>query len=154
MAQLSTYNVYQQRLFRFLQDYHLYKFEDDEQETIDFIVSRSDLAKEAYKIASYAGKAALECEDAALETLYADLHFSPITYLIEAYIDLYGIELDKAEACQIYKNPTVRKIFAKYGSDIEGDPKEELLIDELTPFMGKYRLEVSTFDRTPHLLSL
>ena len=143
MAQLSTYNVYQQRLFRFLQDYHQYKFEDNEQETIDFIVSRSDSAKEAYKKASDAGKAALECEDAALETLYADLHFSPITYLIEAYIDLFGIELEKSEVCQIYKNPTVRDIFDKYGQDIEGDPKEELLVEELTPFMEKYRLEHS-----------
>ena len=93
MSKLTSYNVYQQRLFRFLQDYHQYKFEDDEQETIDFIVSRSDSAKEAYKKASDAGKVALECEDAALETLYADLHFSPITYLIEAYVDLFEVEL-------------------------------------------------------------
>ena len=143
MSKLISYNVYQQRLFRFLQDYHQYKFEDDEQETIDFIVSRSDSTKEAYKKASDEGKAALECEDAALETLYADLHFSPITYLIEAFADLFGLELDKSEACQIYKNPTVREIFDKYGQGIEGDSKEELLIYELTPFMKQFRIEHS-----------
>jgi len=143
MAELTSCNVYQQRLFRFLQDYHSYKFEDDEKDTTDFIVLRSDSAKEAYRKASYAGKAALECEDAAFETLYAGLHFSPITYLIEAYDDLFRIELEKPEACQIYKNSTVRDIFDKYGQDIEGDPKEELLVEELTPFMEKYRIEHS-----------
>ena len=76
------------------------------------------------------------------------MHFSPITYLIEAYDDLFGIELEKSEACQIYKNHKVREIFDNYGQNIEGDPKEELLIEELTPFMEKYRQEVSTFDRT------
>ena len=143
MAELEVYNHLQQRLLQYIQDYHPYKIEDDRQETIDFIVLRSKSAKDAYVKATYEGKNGLECEDVAFEVLYTNLHFSPITYLIEAYIDLYGIELEKADACQIYKNPAVRIIFDKYGQDIEGDPKEELLIEELTPFMERYKLENS-----------
>ena len=143
MAELNSSNIFQQRLLQYIQDYHQYKLEDDEQDTIDFIVLRSETAMKEYKMAADEGLNTLECEDAAYGTLFADLHFSPITYLIEAYIDLYGIELEKADACQIYKNPAVRIIFDKYGQDIEGDPKEELLIEELTPFMEQYKLENS-----------
>ena len=145
MTELNPSNIFQQRLLQYIQDYHQYKLEDDESDTFDFIVLRSETAMKEYKIAADAGMNTLECEEAAFGTLFVDLHFSPITYLIEVYVDLFGIELEKSEACQIYKNPAVRKIFDKYGQDIEGDPKEELLIEELIPFMKQFRIEHSIY---------
>jgi hypothetical protein len=139
--ELDVLDGLHQRLFQYIQDYHPYKIDDDRQETIDFIVLRSQSAHGEYSRATLEGKNGLECEEAALKVLYAGLHFSPITYLIEAYVDLYGTELEKQEACQIYKNPMVRDIFERYGDNIEGAPDEYLLREELTSFMEQYKLE-------------
>jgi len=131
-------NELQQRLYRYIMDYHPYMEEDNKQEMIAFIVQRAQSAKSAYKNASDEGKDGIQCLGAANEVLYAGLEFSPITYLIEVCVDTKGYEMDKKEACEIYRNPEVRAIFDKYPRDIEGDDKESLLVEELIPFLNKY----------------
>jgi len=134
MAQLTTSNAFQQLLLRYILDYHPY-MQEDRQDMIDFIVMRAENAKKADSEAFDAGLSPLECEHAARQALYAGLHFSPITYLIEVGVDNYGYEMEKEEAVEVYRNPEVREIFEKYGDDIEGDPKEHLLVEELVPYL-------------------
>jgi len=134
MAELTTSNGYQQLLLKYILDYHPY-MQDDKQDMIDFIVMRAANAKKAYGVASDEGLGGFECERAAKETLFAGLHFSPITYLIEVGVDNYGYEMEKEEAVEVYRNPEVKAIFEKYGDDIEGDPNEHLLVAELVPYL-------------------
>jgi len=137
MAKIDCYNVFQQLLLRYIHDYHPY-MEEDKEEMTNFIVERASLAAKAHTNAFYAGKNSLEREEEAWKTLYTDLEFSPITYLIEVGMDNYCYEMDKEEAVEIYRNPAVRTIFAKYPKNIEGDPKEYLLVEELMPFLKKH----------------
>ena len=117
--------------------YHPY-IQEDEQDMIDFIVMRAEKAYKAFLSASDEGKNGYECQQESDEVLFAGLRFSPITYLIEVCTDLHGYEMEKDEACDIYRNQKVRDIFDKYGDDIEGDYKEYLLIEELTPYLKLY----------------
>jgi hypothetical protein len=112
--------------------------EDNQQDMIDFIVMRADNADKAYVQASDDGKNGLECEDAGYDALFAGLEFSPFFYLIETCVDLYGYEMTKEEALEIYRYQEVKDIFDKYGNDIEGDDKEYQLIEELTPYLKRY----------------
>jgi hypothetical protein len=43
------------------------------------------------------------------------------------------------EACDIYRKPEVKEIFERYGTEIEGDPREWQLIEELAPFFEQYK---------------
>ncbi|MDR1779671.1 MAG: hypothetical protein LBR50_02940, partial [Tannerella sp.] len=70
---------------------------------------------------------------------YAGLEFSPITYLIGACIDATDYEMSNDEACDIYRKPEVKEIFERYGTEIEGDPREWQLIEELAPFFEQYK---------------
>ena len=139
MIEINEFDYFQQRLWEYIDDYHPYKIKDDKEGTVDFVVSRSILAYKSYFDSSYLqGLNGIECMEIANNTLFTDLHFSPITYLIEICIDLHGYEMDKDEACDIYSNQKVRDIFEKYGQDIEGDDKEYLLIEELEPYLKMY----------------
>jgi hypothetical protein len=62
-----------------------------------------------------------------MEILYSELEFSPITYLIEACNGETGYEMNNDEACIIYREPAVKEIFERYGTEIEGDTREYLL---------------------------
>jgi hypothetical protein len=73
-----------------------------------------------------------------MEILYSELEFSPITYLIEACNGETGYEMNNDEACIIYREPAVKEIFERYGTEIEGDTREYLLVAELKPFFKKY----------------
>ena len=135
MTEIDEFDIYQQRLWQYILDYHSYMIEEDEQETIEFVISRSQRAYKAYVETAYDGGNGMACEHAAFEILYGGLHFSPITYLIEVGVDNYGYEMEKEEAVEVYRNPEVREIFEKYGDDIEGDPKEHLLVEEIVPYL-------------------
>jgi hypothetical protein len=54
--------------------------------------------------------------------------------LIETYTQQYGIEISKEDACKIFKNDRVKALFEKFGTDIEGDDDEHLLMEELKPY--------------------
>jgi len=138
MAQLTPSNGLQQLLLRFILDYHPY-MEDDRQEMIDFIVMRAEAADKAHREAFLDGESPYQSEVTANQVLFAGLNFSPITYLIETGDDLHGYEMTKTEACEIYRLPEVRALFDKYGQEIEGDPREAYLIEELKPFLMKYK---------------
>jgi hypothetical protein len=135
MTQLSKSNGYHQRLLQYIVDYHPY-MQDDKQEMIAFIIQRSELANAAYIQESNEGRNVFECEDTAYEILFAGLEFSPVTYLIEVYTDMFGIEISKEDACKIYKNEEVKKLFEKYGTGIEGDDNEYLFMEELKPYFA------------------
>ncbi|MDR1724748.1 MAG: hypothetical protein LBR84_12520, partial [Tannerella sp.] len=62
-----------------------------------------------------------------------------ITYLIGACIDATDYEMSNDEACDIYRKPEVKEIFERYGTEIEGDPREWQLIEELAPFFEQYK---------------
>ncbi|MDR0699074.1 MAG: DUF1896 domain-containing protein [Tannerella sp.] len=136
--ELDNLDCYQQSIFRYLKDYHPYVFEDEE-EANEIIVMRANNATNAYITAAYDGESPYECERVAMQTLYAGLEFSPITYLIEACQNATGYEMDNDEACEIYRDPTVKEIFSRYGTEIEGDPREDQLVAELAPYFHKYK---------------
>ncbi|MDR1592758.1 MAG: DUF1896 domain-containing protein [Prevotellaceae bacterium] len=135
---LTPSDNYQQLIFSYLQNYHPYMLEDKD-EAVDVIVLRAGKAQNAYRTAAYNNESPLECEQAAMDALYAGLEFSPITYLIEACINATGFEMNNDEACEIYRNQTVKEIFQRYGTEIEGDPREYLLVAELAPFFEQYK---------------
>jgi hypothetical protein len=58
---------------------------------------------------------------------------------MEACVNSTGYELENDEACDIYRNHAVREIFERYGTEIEGDPREEWLIAELGPYFAGYK---------------
>ena len=134
---LDTSNTLQLRLFSYLKDYHPYMLEDAK-EAEEFIIQRAELANEAFIKTSNDGDKSLECHQAAMEVLHSGLEFSPITYLIEACIEATGYEMNNDEACIIYREPAVKEIFERYGTEIEGDPREHLLVAELKPFFKEY----------------
>jgi|GEM_PF-5365544 len=138
MAQLTPSNAFEQLLFRYIRDYHPY-MEDNQQEMIDFIVMRAEAAEKAHNEAFMNGESGYQSEVTANGVLYAGLHFSPITYLIEIGEDLHGYEMTKPEACEVYRIPEVKALFEKYGQEIEGDPREPYLIEELKPFLNKLK---------------
>jgi hypothetical protein len=137
MTKLDPLDGYQQRIYRYIRDYHLYIL-DNREDAEDIIVMRAENAFKAYKEASDNGASPYDCEQAALQALYAGLEFSPVTCLIEACMNSTGYEMENDEACEIYRNPAVQEIFERYGTEIEGDPREELLVAELAPYFSKY----------------
>ncbi|MDR2126824.1 MAG: DUF1896 domain-containing protein [Prevotellaceae bacterium] len=136
--ELDSLDCYQQSVFRYLKDYHPYVF-DDKEEADEIIVMRANNAVNAYKTAACDGESPYECERIAMQTLYAGLEFSPITYLIEACQNATGYEMSSDEACEIYRDPSVKEIFSRYGTEIEGDPREYRLVAELEPCFHKYK---------------
>jgi hypothetical protein len=142
MAELTPHNAIQQALLHYILQYHPY-MEEDKQDMIDFIVMRSENAYQAFLKASGEGKNAYECQQESDEVLFAGLHFSPITYLIEVGMDNFDFEMEKEEAVEVYRNPKVREIFRNYGEDIEGDDKEHLLIQELLPYLKHLKGKVN-----------
>jgi hypothetical protein len=137
MTKLDPLDGYQQRIYRYIKDYHPYIL-DNREEAEDLIIMRAENASNAYKEASDSGANPYDCEQAAMQTLHAGLEFSPVTYLIEACMNGTGYEMATDEACEIYRNPVVREIFERYGTEIEGDPREEWLVLELKPYFSKY----------------
>jgi hypothetical protein len=135
---LETTNGFQQNIFTYLMNYHPYVFENRE-EAEEMIIRRANNAHAAYIQADKDGEAPYECEQAALQALYAGLEFSPVTYLIEVGIEATGYEMNDKEACNIYRLPEVKEIFERYGTEIEGDPREYALKAELTPYFEKYK---------------
>jgi len=142
MAQLTPHNAIQQVLLQYILDYHPY-MKENEQDMIDFIVMRAENAYQSFLKASSEGKNGYECQQESDNTLFAGLHFSPITYLIEVGMDNFNYEMEKEEAVGVYKNPKVREIFGNYGEEIEGDPKEHLLIQELLPYLKHLKGKVN-----------
>jgi hypothetical protein len=138
MAQLTPSNGLEQLLLRYILDYHPY-MDDDRKEMIDFIVMRAEAAEKAHREAFLAGESGYQSEITANQVLYAGLHFSPVTYLIEIGDELHGYEMTKSEASEIYRIPEVKALFDKYGQEIEGDPREPYLIEELKPFLDRYK---------------
>jgi hypothetical protein len=139
MAEISQTDGYQLRLHGFLKQYHPYLFtEEQKQSTIDFIVLRASEAAKAYKSAWNKGGTPIECDWEANETLHAGFEFSPITYLTEICQNATGYEMTAAEACEIYGNPQIKEILDRYGTDIEGDDREHLCVEELASFFKKY----------------
>jgi len=137
MEKLETLNGFQQKIYIYIRDYHPYML-DDEEEAKAVIVMRAQNAEKAYQDADIRGESPFECEAAAWQALYAGLEFSPVTYLIETCLDLTGYEMNNDEACEIYRNQAVKDIFLRYGTEIEGDAREEFLIQELKPFLQKH----------------
>jgi PAS domain-containing protein len=138
MTKLDPLNGYQQQIYRYIKNYHPYILENRE-DAEDVIVMRAENASKAYKDASDSGASPYDCEQAAMQALHAGLEFSPITYLIEACMNSTGFEIGNDEACYIYRNPAVLEIFERYGTEIEGDPREEWLIAELEPYFAGYK---------------
>ncbi|MDR1368818.1 MAG: DUF1896 domain-containing protein [Dysgonamonadaceae bacterium] len=131
-AKFNTLNVLQQQLFHYIKDYHPYLLENrDEAEEI--IVTRAEMAQDAFSDAIMAGRNGLEASEIANEVLHAGLEFSPISYLQELYETRTGKYLHDEPACAVYRK--TKEIFDRYGGDVEGSDKEDDLINELVPFL-------------------
>jgi hypothetical protein len=136
MTGLDPLDGYQQRIYRYIKDYHPYML-DNRKEAEEVVVMRAEEAFNAYKKASDSGASPYDCERTAMQALHAGLEFSPVMYLIEACMNSTGYEMENDEACAIYRNPAVRKLFERYGTEIEGDPREERLVSELKPYFSR-----------------
>jgi hypothetical protein len=137
MEILDRLNGFQTTIYEYIHAYHPYMLEDEE-ELKEVIIIRAENAKKAYLDAEERGESPLECEHTASQALHAGLEFSPVTYLNELCYNVYGYDLSNDEACAIYLNREVKDIFSKYGTEIEGDPREMELIEELKPFIKRY----------------
>lgn len=128
---LNAADNFQREIYAYIKDCHPHLLEDEE--TSQLIIDKANQAQETYSNAIAAGKPHhMAMEDANI-VLYADLEFSPISYLQELYEGNKGEVLDNERAIDIYRQ--TKPIFDKYGKDIEGSENEFMLINELTPFL-------------------
>jgi hypothetical protein len=133
---LNPLDSRQRALYGYIQQYLPYLCEDP-QELATLILLKATHADEVYRECISAGGNAYEANEAANEALYADLHFSPITYIQEVALN-NGHELDDEAALCIYKQ--AKPVFDRHtlGDGFEGSDREEALIEELAPFITKY----------------
>ncbi|MBW8323701.1 MAG: DUF1896 domain-containing protein [Prolixibacteraceae bacterium] len=132
--ELNTADVFQNRIFKYILDYHPYLLEDREVAK-EIIITRANLARESYKKASLDGKPHYMAMEEANTILHAGLEFSPISFLQEIYKSAtHGEDLDDKKAVEIYKK--TKDIFEKFGNDVEGTDQEDLLVNELIPFLN------------------
>lgn len=131
MNELNPNNVYQAKLFDYIQQYHPYLLENKEELDV-MLIERAKAAEKAYIDAIKENKNPSQAEEEANSILFVGIHFSPVTWIQEVYLDNKGVEIDMDRACKIYKE--TRHLFDKYevndlfpGSDQEEELSNELL---------------------------
>jgi len=137
---MESTNLFQQKLYIFLREYHPYLFINDEVK--DIIINRAKRAENKYIDEIKKGKNDIEAMEAATYELYQDLEFSPISYLENLYEELTGEILDKTKAIDLYMQ--TKEIFAEYGKDVEGSENEAEFKKELTYYINELKRKTNS----------
>ncbi|WP_418895144.1 DUF1896 family protein [Limibacterium fermenti] len=118
-------------LLSYLRDSHPDKAADRQ-----FIASRGDAAAQVYSDSIKSGGSHDEAGEAASQTLYAGLHFSPYRTIVNILWNEFTHEIDPemAKAVAMELLPRLTVVFKKYtlSDDFAGSQEYNLLYTELT----------------------
>lgn len=131
-TKLNVMDKFQRELFHYIKEEQPQLLK--EKDIIEFIVRRAERADETYQAVSSKGKPHIEAMEAAMETLYADMLFSPVSYIKEIYEDINDRELTTDEALQIYNR--AKTVFPDAPIDFVGTDEEENVKQMLIPYFN------------------
>ncbi len=126
---LNPLNTFQSELYQYITLYHPFMLNNEG--LSDFIVNRSDAAKETYIKAIKNNKNEIEASEEANKVLFANLEFSPTEFIKEYVNYTFSIEIDTDKSLEIYNG--ISDIFSPFLGldDIEGTQVEQTLYDKM-----------------------
>lgn len=126
-AEMSYFRL---NLLSYLREAH-----PDRADDLSFIAGRGDMAAEAYSQAIKNGYDHIQAAEAANDTLFKGLHFSPYNLIVEILWNEFFNEVSPGRAHEKAKEllPVCRAVFARYdlNDDFAGTPKYRSLYTEL-----------------------